>query len=223
SLLAIACTIVSRHYREIEAQAYETRRKMFNFTEQLARGSDRLTAAVRAYAATGDTRRYDAFQRELTVDRNRDVAMDGLKQLDLPPDELDLHPRAKRNSDALVHLEDEAFAAVKRNDESAAIQIVYGPEYEAAKASIMEPIAECRRTLEQRLTENATQLATQAAMLNGVALGVLIANAAAILGALLFFYRRRVVNPLAKINASLRDLVARKPGARIGYQDEDSE
>src|SRR5262249_6254689 len=52
---------------------------------------------------------------------------------------------------------------------------------------------------------------------------VLIANAAAILGALLFFYRRRVVNPLAKINASLRDLVARKPGASIGYQDEDSE
>src|SRR5262245_5878058 len=163
SLLAIACTIVARHYRVIEAQAYETRRQMFNFTEQLARGSDRLTAAVRAYAATGDPRHYDAFQRELTVDRNRDVAVEGLKQLDLLPEELELLTRAKRNSDALVHLEDEAFAAVKRNDETGAIKIVYGPEYESAKASIMEPIAECRKTLEQRLTANAAQLAGQAA------------------------------------------------------------
>jgi len=48
SLLAIACTMVARHYRVVEAQAYEARRRMFNFTEQLARGSDQLTAAVRA-------------------------------------------------------------------------------------------------------------------------------------------------------------------------------
>ena len=41
--------------------------------------------------------------------------------------------------------------------------------------------------------------------------------------ALLLFYRRRVVNPLAHLNLNLRDLVARKPGARIGYQDDNSE
>ena len=223
ALLAIACTIVARHYRTVEAQAYEARRKMFNFTEQLARGSDRLTAAVRAYAATGDARHYDAFQRELAADRNRDVAVEGLKQLDLQPDELELLTRAKRNSDALVHLEDEAFAAVKRNDVPGAIRIVYGPDYESAKTSIMEPIAECRKTLEARLTGHAADLAERAALLNGVALAVLVVNAVAILAALLLFYRRRVVNPLAQINVSLRDLVARKPGARIGYQDDDSE
>src|SRR5258705_808806 len=81
SLLAIACAFWSRYYRGIQEQAYETRRKMFNFTEQLARGSDRLTAAVRAYAATGDRHHYDMFQKELTVDRNRDEAVEGLYQL----------------------------------------------------------------------------------------------------------------------------------------------
>jgi two-component system, sensor histidine kinase and response regulator len=223
SLLAIACTVVSRHYRAIEAQAYERRRQMFNSTERLARGSDRLTSAVRAYAATADSRHFDAFQRELTVDRNRDLAVEGLQELDLQPEELELLARAKRNSDALVHLEDEAFAAVKRNDVPGAIAIVYGREYESAKTSIMDPIAELRRALEQRLTVNATELAGRAALLNGIALAVLIANAVAILGALLFFYRRRVVNPLAELNVSLRDLVAGKPGARIGFQDDDSE
>src|SRR4029079_795474 len=104
-----------------------------------------LTAAVRAYAATGDRRHYVAFQRELNVERNRDVAVDGLRQLNLTSEENDLLSRAKRNSDNLVRLENQAFAAVGSNDVTRAIQIVYGPEYERAKASIMEPIAECRR------------------------------------------------------------------------------
>src|SRR5436190_19023159 len=152
SVLAIACAFVSRHYWVTQERAYETRRKSFNFTEQLAGGSDRLTAAVRAYAATGDRRHYDTFQQELTVDRNRDIAVEGLMQLGLAPTEQELLTRAKRNSDNLVHLENEAFAAVASNDVQRAIQIVYGPEYNTAKASIMGPIAECRRILEQRFT-----------------------------------------------------------------------
>jgi PAS domain S-box-containing protein len=223
SAIAIVCALVSRHYRIVQEQAYEARRKMFNFTEQLAGGSDKLTAAVRAYAATGDRRFYEAFQKELNVDRNRDVAVEGLQQLGLTLDEQELLTRAKRNSDGLVHLENEAFAAVASNDVPRAIQIVYGPEYQTAKASIMDPIAECRRALEQRLTSHAIQLSGQAETLALVALSALILNAAAMLAALLMFYRRRVINPLAHLNLNLRDLVARKPGARIGYQDENSE
>ncbi len=223
SVLAITCAFWSRYYRGIQEQAYETRRKMFNFTEQLALGSDRLTAAVRAYAATGDRRHYDAFQKELTVDRNRDEAVEGLRQLGLTASEDALIKRAKQNSDNLVHLENEAFAAVASNDVARAIKVVYGPEYETSKAAIMGPIAECRRAMEQRLTSHALELAGQARLLTNIALGLLILNAVAMVSALLMFYRRRVVNPLAHLNLSLRDLVARKPGARIGYQDDPSE
>jgi signal transduction histidine kinase/DNA-binding response OmpR family regulator/HPt (histidine-containing phosphotransfer) domain-containing protein len=223
SLLAIACAFWSRYCRGIQEQAYETRRKMFNFTEQLARGSDRLTAAVRAYAATGDRQHYDAFQKELTVDRNRDEAVEGLRQLGLAAAEEALIKRAKQNSDNLVHLENEAFAAVASNDVRRAVQIVYGPEYETSKAAIMGPIAECRRAMEQRLTSHALELAGQARLLTNIALGLLILNASAMVTSLLMFYRRRVVNPLAHLNLSLRDLVARKAEARIGYQDDPSE
>src|SRR6266540_347490 len=223
SVLAIACELVARNDRVIQEEAYETRRKMFDFTEQLAAGSDRLTAAVRAYAATADRRHYEAFQKELNVDRNRDVAVGGLRRLGITPEELDLLSRAKKNSDDLVHLENQAFAAVAGNDVTTAIQIVYGPEYEAAKASIMGPIEECRRKLADRLTTGASRLAERAQLLTTVALSALTLNVVAMLAAILFFYRRRLVNPLAHLNLSLRDLVARKPGARIGYQDDNSE
>src|SRR3954464_6579184 len=99
SALAIICTLWSRHYRWQQEGAFEARRKMFNLTEQLATGSDRLTAAVRAYAATGDRRHYEAFQRELNLDGNRDTAVEGLRQLGLSLQENELLTRAKRNSD----------------------------------------------------------------------------------------------------------------------------
>src|SRR5204863_1483187 len=180
-------------------------------------------AAVRAYAATGDRRYYAAFQKELNIDRNRDIAVDGLQTLNLTSQESELLTRAKRNSDNLVHLENQAFAAVASNDVTRAIQIVYGPEYETAKASIMGPIAECRGALEKRLTDEALRLAGRAQLLAAVAHSSLVLNAITMVAALLLFYRRRVVNPLAHLNLNLRDLVARKAGTRIGYQDDSPE
>jgi hypothetical protein len=52
---------------------------MTGHIDQLAGGSDRLTNAVRAYAATGDRRYYDLFQKELTLDRSRDEAVAALQ------------------------------------------------------------------------------------------------------------------------------------------------
>jgi hypothetical protein len=166
SLVAISLALVARHYWIISQEAYEARRKMFGFSDQLATGSDRLTNAVRAYATTGEKRYYDEFQQELNVDRNRDVAVEGLQKLGLTEEERSLITQTKRNSDKLVSLENEAFAAVKDHDASRAIQIVYGPEYLAAKASIMEPIAECRRLMSQRFTSHAIKLADDARLLD---------------------------------------------------------
>ncbi len=223
SLLTIGCAIWSRYYRIIQESIFEQRRLMFNSTEQLARGSDRLTAAVRAYAVTGERHHYDAFQKELMVDRNRDIAVEGLRQIGLTPLEQQLINTAKLNSDNLVRLENQALAAVASNDLARATQLVYGREYETAKAAIMDPIAECRRVLEQRLTTQAMALAGRARLLTNIALVFLILNAGAMTGALLMFYRRRVVNPLAQLNRNLRDLLAKKSEARVEYQEDASE
>ncbi len=223
SLVAIAFALIARYYWIISQNNYESRRRMTAFSDQLAAGSDTLTNSVRAYAATGDKRYFDTFQKELIVDRNREIAVEGLQNVGMTKRESELISRAKRNSDKLVSLENEAFAAVDRHDYSRAIQIVYSPEYVSAKASIMEPIAECRHLMEQRFTSNATQLADRARLLDNIALSVLLLNAITILGVLIFFYRRRVVNPLANLTQSLTNLIARKAGAEIGYQQETSE
>jgi two-component system, sensor histidine kinase and response regulator len=223
SLIAIAFAAVARHYWIVAQKNYESRRKMSGFSDQLAAGSDRLTNAVRAYAATGDKRYKKDFEEELNIDRNRDIAVAGLQKLGLTEQEQELIERAKRNSDKLVLLENQAFAAVENFDVPHAIQIVYGPEYVSAKASIMEPIAQCRQLMEQRFTSTATARADQARIFDNVALSVLLVNAITIVSAMIFFYRRKVINPLANLTQSLTNLVARKEGAKIGYQEETTE
>ena len=104
-----------------------------------------------------------------------------------------------------------------------AIQIVYGPEYVSAKASVMEPIAQCRHLMEQRFTATATGLADRARIFDNVAISVLLLNAITIVGAMIFFYRRKVVLPLANMTQSLTNLIAKKEGAAIEYQQETSE
>jgi PAS domain S-box-containing protein len=223
STVTIACALVSRQFRTMQEHADATRLAAFRAAAQLAEGSDRLTAGVRAYAATGERRYLDEFDRELKVDRSRDKAIEQLNQMGLATFELSLLNDAKRNSDNLVKLENRAFAAAGRRDFTTAIALVYGEEYRKAKASIMEPIAECQKTLEARLAREAEDLAARAQLLSNIALGLVFATVLAIIAALFFFYGKRVVNPLAALNQSLRELLARQRGVTIPCQKDQSE
>ena len=170
SVVTIACALVARQFRTVQEGAYETRLEALRLADQLADGSDRLTTAVRAYAATGERRYLDDFERELTVDRTRDRALERLSQMALSASELSVLREAKRNSDRLVLLENRAFEAAGKRDSMAAIALVYGEEFRKTKASIMQPIAECRRSLEGRLTREAGNLAARAKLLTNIAL-----------------------------------------------------
>src|SRR5687768_1351984 len=158
SVVTVASGVISLRYRTLQEQNYAARRTSTKMMQQLAGGSDRLTNSVRAYAATGDRRYYDDFLRELNVDRTREDAVEQLSRLELSPHERTLLNRAKANSDQLVGLERQAFAAVENKDNATAIALVHGAEYRAAKSSIMQPIAECQQSLDTRLTAQAEAL-----------------------------------------------------------------
>ena len=223
SVVTVACGVISLRYRTLQEKNYAARRTATKMMAQLAGGSDRLTNSVRAYAATGDRRYYDDFMRELNVDRTRDDAVEQLSRIELTPHERTLLTRAKSNSDQLVGLERRAFSAVENKDSATAISLVYGDEYRSAKSSIMQPIAECQQSLDTRLTAQAADLSNRARLAGHIGVGAILANALAIIAALLLFYRRRVVNPIAGLNGNLRDLLAHKPGVSIGHQEDESE
>ncbi len=220
---SVVCAGISLTLRAREAAIYQLRAEASHTAEQLADGSDRLTTAVRGYAATGDRRYLESYQRELQTDRTRDIAMDRLLKLGLASDELDLIRTAKQNSDALVPLETRAMAAVARNQIPEAIRLVFGEEYNRAKAAIMAPIREARQRMERRLTQEAVRLAAQARTAGHLVMTALGLTVLMVVGSVVLFYNRQVVRPLLGLNQTLHDLLDRKPGTQVQYQDRQSE
>lgn len=99
------------------------------YLNQYRLGSKALTAAVQAYAVTGDTYYYDAYMKELDVDKNRDTAWAGLEANHLKPDEWDSLKEIASLSNGLVPLEEDAMAAVDAGDTASAAGFVFGKEY----------------------------------------------------------------------------------------------
>jgi len=223
SFLTIACTLVGDHFRTLQVEAYERRLEGLQLLDELSAGSDRLTASVRAYSATGQRRYWEAFEDEIQVARTREQAVERLLKLGLSESEQTLLRKAKQNSDALVSLESEAFEAAGQGDLETAIRIVYSDEYRRRKASVTTPIKDCRISLEARLAKEASSLAHRSTFMADLSLLAILINVTAILSALFFFYRRQVVNPLADLNQSLNDLLAQKPDVIISHQDNTSE
>jgi PAS domain S-box-containing protein len=222
SLASVACVLVSGYFRHRQETALNARTQSLLLSNQLAAGSDKLTAAVRGFAATGDPRYHDAFWWEVRVGRSRDSAVEGLQALALTQEENELVTRAKRNSDALIALDEKAFEAAERKDSTKAIEYIYGEEYLEAKASIMGPLDEFRRRLDERLADQALHEERAAKRAVNLAIVASVLNALAIGGALIF-YRTKVVAPLVVLGRNLSDLLARKPGIMIGFQEDRSE
>lgn len=92
-------------------------------------GSKTLTYNIQSYAVTGEKEYYDGYMKELNEDRNREQAVEALKDCDLTEEEwADLNQIASM-SERLVPLEQEAIAFVQEGDLEAAKGCVFSAEY----------------------------------------------------------------------------------------------
>lgn len=99
------------------------------FANQYRLGSKALTYAVQAYAVTADQKYYDDYMRELEEDKNRDIAWDGLKKLNIKTSEWDYFEKIASLSNGLVPLEQNAFAQASVGNMADASDFVFGKEY----------------------------------------------------------------------------------------------
>ena len=190
--------------------------------DQLRQGSDRLTADVRAFASTGESRWRDDFEAEVARDRNRSKAVEKLKTLGLTGDESRLLDNTLARSTALISLEDRAFAAAGAKRFADAIALVYGEEYRTRKTEILDGLDQFRGKLTERLnTELAT--AQQGARTVRLIRQACITAAAVLLLFTLGFFYLRVVRPLDVLKHDVDELLAGRVDTRIHYQEDASE
>ncbi|KAA6187761.1 response regulator [Thiohalocapsa marina] len=223
SVTNIAASFLFGQAVEARKQAMQNRTAIIQAADRLARGSDILTNAVRAYAATGEERYRKAFFNELEVTRSRDRVTEDLRKLGATPGEMALIERAKRNSDNLVSLENKAFAAAAEGDLQRAIGFVHGLEYRLAKASIMDPIDEMRALVDLRTQALEQDLSQRAAVLLHFSHASELLNLAVVLAVLILFFRRRLVQPLARLTVQAKTTLGGDSSQRFDYLDESSE
>ena len=106
--------------------------------EQLAKGSDYLTAEVRSYVQFGNKLHYDNFWREVNKIRSRDRVVEKLKSIKVFPESLKYIEIAKKYSDNLIKTEKEAMKEVAAGNYKAARKLVFGEYYSDQKKLIMD-------------------------------------------------------------------------------------
>ena len=175
--------------------------------ETLLDGSDTLTRAVRAYAATGDERYRLQFDEELLRTKSRDKALEQLRRLGLTQNEIWQFQLAKRYSDELVTLEHQIFAAAATMNLGGALKLAYGKEYLEAKASIVDTTRIAQGELEARLTAEGIAQANAADRLRLTLIAVYTVNLIILIAGISWFVQRRVMDPVVTSVAKVRKIL----------------
>lgn len=189
SLLILLSSQALRTLDDI-TKAERQKYRSLQLANELFQSSEDLTKMARSYVTTGDTIYERFFYEILDIrngkrprpqenhlitywDENRlavNMMGDAISLVDLmrregfSKQELDLLQQSQKNSDSLVDLEKQAFAAIKglcddgyRNftvpcaaDRNFAIDLLFGERYIAEKARIMDPIRQFMRELDNR-------------------------------------------------------------------------
>lgn len=157
----------------------ETDREMIFAAFTLRQSSDYLTRFARHYAVTAETAYRDIYQQVLNIRRGEGLRpkdyesiywdlmepyrsnahpllypqslQNILSGLPFTPEELQLLKEAEQRSDLLAEVELEAFDAVQRGDQGAAIDALFSVDYLRGKHEIMKPIDKLMTGVRKRI------------------------------------------------------------------------
>jgi two-component system sensor histidine kinase/response regulator len=210
SAFSVATFLFAEHSTEQRRLAQQNQLETTQAIQQLIRGGDTLTNAVRFYAASGEEHYRMRFQAELEV-ASRDAAVGRLRRLlGDGADEMALILDAKRNSDALVDFEQRALSMAERGLRSEALELLLGAECRARQSVVSGPLELAENLIETRQRAKITQLSARADRAGYIAWATMALNVLGMLVVLLAFYRRRVVRPLVHITRQAQHLLAGK-------------
>ena len=159
------------------------------------------------------------FQIELAVTRGRDKAVLTLREAGILSAELDQIENAKANSDALVSLENEAFAAADKGDLAKAIAFVFGEEYRRRKASIIDPLVQTRAEIRARLLKEQEVLSGSINMYKATAIVAIFLSFLSVILIMVLFFQRKIADPLNVLTESTQRLIEGEQGVSFHLQE----
>ncbi len=185
-------------------------------------GSKNLTSDVQSFAVTGNKQYYDGYMNELNVEKNRDVAWDGLKKNDITDEEWAQMEQIAALSNGLVPLEEEAIAYAQNGDLTTAMSYVFGDEYEATVQEINSLTDTCIANIQNRMAKKQS-------MLNII---MIISELAFVISFIYIvkkiidtikFSRKELLDPILKVSEQMTELAQGRFDKEVDMFPDDSE
>ena len=168
-------------------------------------GSAYLTDEVRAYAATGEITHYDNYWNEVNTLKNRDIGVANMKEIGLTADEQAKIDEMSAQSNNLVPLESAAMDLVKAGRRDAAIESVFGTEYDSSIAQIQSIKEEFLAMLDVRTKGKTDALLARSNLLETATIAV-VAAIALLQAVNTIVVMRKLISPVKKIQKEMEEI-----------------
>lgn len=192
------------------------------YLNQYRLGSKTLTASVQSYATTGNQTYYDNYMTELNVDKNRDIAWEGLKGDNLNDSEWAQLEHIADMSQGLVPLEEQAMELAATGDTAGAIALVFGDEYAATVAEINTVTDTCIQDVQNRMSRNQTILNMIMMISMGIFILCFLINSRKIITTLAFA-KKELLLPVVKVSDQIQELARGHFEDHLDLPEDDSE
>jgi PAS domain S-box-containing protein len=183
--------------------------------DQLAKGSDYLTAEIRSYVQFGNKFHYDNFWREVNKIRSRDKVVAKLKSLKVSPENIKHIEYAKKYSDNLIETEQKAMDEVQAGNYRAARELVFGEYYLDQKKLIMANIKNFQNLINKNAFEVTKQAESDAQLLIEITNSLLILSGLLVLFFFYFIGIKQLVEPLKRLTNLMLELAKGNLGVNI--------
>ena len=185
--------------------AYEDLHDLTLYTDAFGDASAYLTDEVRGYAASGDKTHYDNYWNEVNTAQNREKNVAAASAIGLTDAELALLDEIAAISNNLVPLEEKAMQMVSAGNTNAAIDIVYGAEYNKGLTEITTKIASLQNSVVARAQHDIDAQATFIAIANVVCYTMAFVVIIALI-ALVIYVKRGIMTPVLQITDAMVEL-----------------
>ncbi|MDR3091981.1 MAG: methyl-accepting chemotaxis protein [Clostridiales bacterium] len=197
SSAAVAAALLSNAAAADMRRAFEEREKFTGLGLELTDASVYLTRQAQTYIQYGEKKYYDAYMKELSEDKRREAALEGLRGQGAPEGELKLVIESDELSDKLREIEKQAFAEVVRQNWKEARALIYGGQYAELQEPITRLMDEFKEKMDARTGGQVARTKKAADFYSAVSLICTVMLAA--LGIIGFTLIRKKIRPISRL------------------------
>ena len=216
-LLAISTMVMLWVSSENKKQVENT-----TYLNQYRLGSKILTAEVQSYAVTGNERHYNNYHKELNLDKNRDIAWEGLKKNGITDDEWAALERIASLSNGLVPLEEQSMAYAKEGKLKKAKDLVFSSEYMDTIQEINDKTTETINAIQERMGKRQVTLGIIQTVIQTLYICVFIYNVKKMRDTIKFSKNELLV-PIVEVSEQMEELAKGNFAVPLNLEKDDSE